>query len=427
MKIVNYKFLLLLSLLIFSVSCDKRAQSKWFFDSIFKWESATFTVKDFSFSGKINSNERGIYFKEITTSGKDTENFMAQATYKHNVNGFEATVLDYQLMPGCNFKRIDDSIFSGFKFQFSMNSFTGSAKPTTYSINIGYKWGSATLGSVDPVAIINNLKKMCTDRQTALEKARIEAKKEEERRRIEAETLKKQQELQAAEEKRKAEEAARKAEEQKKIEEQKAKIAAAEAAKKEAEKKAEEERLKKLQEEQKAAEEKRIKEEEARKAEEAKKLEEAKKEEERKKKAAEEAAAKAKLEEEAKKEAASKQNLEILNTIVVKYNCGYGKAIYITGEDPSLGSWNTATKLRVANANEWQYSSTNLKDGMAFKTIIYNWVQGNTINLKEIPNNLLGWENKQGKEGNKVTKFTDNVMVHTPAYGNRKRRSNLKK
>ena len=164
-KICLLFFTILYSITISQSNKILRTKTKWLFDSFFKWESATFTVLsdtakgEYSFSGKINSNERGVYFKDITVNAKDTINFMEDATYKHVIEKVESTVLDYELMIGCSFIRDDDSVFSGFKFTFGMRNFQkDNYKQVSYRIQIGYKWGSSSLGSVDPVKIISSLK-----------------------------------------------------------------------------------------------------------------------------------------------------------------------------------------------------------------------------------------------------------------------------
>ena len=132
------------------------------------------------------------------------------------MNNIESIVLDYELMSSCKFTRVDDSIFSGFKFTFEMRNFHNekSAK-INYKILVSYKWGSSKLGSVDPVGIITGLTKSCEARIAVVEKQRIGARRAEEKSRIEAETLKIQQEQQKAEEQRKKEEESRKEEEKK--------------------------------------------------------------------------------------------------------------------------------------------------------------------------------------------------------------------
>ena len=102
------------------------------------------------------------------------------------------------------------------------------------------------------------------------------------------------------------------------------------------------------------------------------------------------------------------------------YNTGNGKALYLTGEDQATGKWDTAFKMNVVNAGVWQFKSTEFKEGMKFKVIIYNWIDGTSFQIKTIPEQNLKWENTPGKEGNKSMKFVDNVMEHKPAFNRRK-------
>lgn len=167
----------------------------------------------------------------------------------------------------------------------------------------------------------------------------------------------------------------------------------------------------------------RKREEDAKKAEDAKRLEEAKKEEEKRKQEA--VSQQAKLDEKAKFDSHEKKNLGIENTIKILFNSGYGKALYITGEDAKLGNWQIAYKLNVISAGEWHYKSSNFAEGMSFKIIIYNWVNAETINIASIPAKFLQWENKQGKEGNKIMKFLENVMNHSPGFIRRRSKTRL--
>jgi hypothetical protein len=281
-------------------------------------------------------------------------------------------------MTGCNFK--EQSVFFGYKFDFTMRNF-GNYKVRNFKVSIQFKWGAGFLGSKDPRKIISDLALQCKKRQEDLLKQKIAEEMEKERKRIKGEEM------------RKAEEAIKKKAEAEAATKQKAALDAAQ---------------------------KRAEEEVARK----------KAEDEAKKKAEEEITkqeAAAILKEKETKDAQKtdqkeKEFLEISNMIKAKYNVGFGNALYITGEDPILGSWNKAFKMNPIKADEWVFKSSKIKDGMKFKTIIYNWVNEDNINVEALKSsNQLRWENNQGSEGNKSFLFAENLMVYTPGFNRRRR------
>ena len=103
-------------------------------------------------------------------------------------------------------------------------------------------------------------------------------------------------------------------------------------------------------------------------------------------------------------------------TLVVYYNTGYGRALYISGLPYSLGNWNTAFKLRNIGPSEWHYTAC-LHDGMRFKIIRWKWTNGDRINVKG--KRSLVWENPQTWRGDKFMKFFNNRMTHRPNFPNR--------
>jgi hypothetical protein len=77
--------------------------------------------------------------------------------------------------------------------------------------------------------------------------------------------------------------------------------------------------------------------------------------------------------------------------------------------------------MNPIKADEWIFKSSKIKDGMKFKTIIYNWVNEESISLDTLKSsNQLRWENKQGSEGNKLFVFVENVMVYSPGFNRRR-------
>lgn len=283
--------------------------------------------------------------------------------------------------------------------------------------------------------------------QAQKQKEEDERKKEEERKKKEADD---------AERKRKEEEKARQEreeEERKKLEEERIKAAkdADEKSRLEEEKrvqdearakqKLEEERARqeeeRKQKEQEKKEQERIEAERKQKEEDSKKEveERARKEEEEKKKSEEEA--KKKLEEEVmkqkvkeeevvskaveEKETNEKKFFENYNALEVNFDCGFGKAIFITGQDQKLGNWQVAYRLTPVQKNLWVYKNGNLlKDGTIFKTLIARWDEGESFKMTDAA--LYGrpvfWENPSGEKGNKIMKFDEYLMKHKPNYQN---------
>ena len=128
---------------------------------------------------------------------------------------------------------------------------------------------------------------------------------------------------------------------------------------------------------------------------------------------------------EPKNDIKEKDNLAVeINRIRVTFDCGFGNALYITGQDPSLGNWNFGYKLTSIKSNEWLYQSGSLKDGMEYKIVIYKWIEEDSFSIAEVKKqnaNLIKWENdKQGAAGNKITYFKENEMKHTPLFVRRK-------
>ena len=425
MKIIANIFIFLI---LINTITNFRSNRRRLFDSIFKWESATVTVNSsasktpFIFQANINSDREGIFFKNLKILGSDSLQFIDTATYK-NVDT-EMTVIDFCLMKTCKFIK-NSGFLSGLAISFEMTNFAkeGSSDKQNFNVEFSYKLGSSTFGSVDGDKIVKELVSNCNARQKQIKDEIAKRKEEEKKRQIEAEILKKKQEILEQENKRKAEEEAKKLEDQKKLEEEKKK---AEAAKAE-EKKVAEEAVKKLQEQIKQQEEERKKNEERKKEEEAKIQEELKKEEEKKLKELEEK--KNELIKQAEAESLEKKNLQILNTIKVPLNSGFGLAYYISGDDQTLGNWKTGYKLTNLGPSEWQFKSPNIKNDMIFKIILYNWVDGDTIDIASINKKDLKWESPQGKEGNKIMKFTENSMEHSPTFSKKlkKRKSKFLK
>lgn len=108
-------------------------------------------------------------------------------------------------------------------------------------------------------------------------------------------------------------------------------------------------------------------------------------------------------------------------SIYVNYDCGFGNALYITGESEYLGSWQKAYKLSVASdcGKLWAFKgfkSIQLKSGIEFKILIYKWVDEDNIVINNIDKNKIFWERPSGAKGNKLTIFTNSEMYHYPLF-----------
>jgi hypothetical protein len=105
-------------------------------------------------------------------------------------------------------------------------------------------------------------------------------------------------------------------------------------------------------------------------------------------------------------------------SIYVNYDCGFGNALYITGESEDLGSWQKAFKLSVASdcGGLWAFKSIQLKSGVEFKIFIFKWIDGETIEISNLDRNKIIWERPSGAKGNKLTRFTNFEMYHYPLF-----------
>lgn len=63
----------------------------------------------------------------------------------------------------------------------------------------------------------------------------------------------------------------------------------------------------------------------------------------------------------------------------VKYDVGYGNALYITGDQPNLGLWKTAFRLHNVNEDTWQQIDIKLKPGSYFKLLVAPYNKGERI------------------------------------------------
>jgi hypothetical protein len=108
----------------------------------------------------------------------------------------------------------------------------------------------------------------------------------------------------------------------------------------------------------------------------------------------------------------------LIYSIYVNYDCGFGNALYITGESEYLGSWQKAYKLSVASdcGKLWAFKSIQLKSGIEFKILIYKWVDEDNIVINNIDKNKIFWERPSGAKGNKLTIFTNSEMYHYPLF-----------
>jgi hypothetical protein len=105
-------------------------------------------------------------------------------------------------------------------------------------------------------------------------------------------------------------------------------------------------------------------------------------------------------------------------TILINYDCGFGNALYITGESDDLGNWCRALKLSVASdcGKLWAFKSLGQKEGVEFKTLIYKWVDEDHIELGSVDPRRIFWERPSGAIGNRVTKFENLDMIHLPKF-----------
>jgi len=371
----------------------KANRSKWFFDNYFKWGKATVKIETgsekLSVEGEIRFNERGLYFADV--GGPDLSK-LNKFSYGHNVEGKKSNVFDFQLVQGCKFD-FYDLTFGGKGLKFVVRDFNAQRSAVSHNFDVYLGFLAKLLGSFDTKKMAQDLAVACNERKEKIKKETLEALKEIEKKRIEAQKL---------EEERKAgEEAASK-------------------------KKAQEEATgKKKAEDESAANKKKAEEEEERKRKQA--------EEERKRIEKE-------LQEKYQKEIADKiskvtisspiastqidekKNIEIeIYRILINYDCGFGRAFYITGSTPDLGQWKKATKLDVKGKDLWAFQSSSVKDNVEFKVIIYNWIEGATLDLETTPKHLLRWEGKPGPEGNNKTKFVNFEMKYTPNFPKKKK------
>lgn len=66
----------------------------------------------------------------------------------------------------------------------------------------------------------------------------------------------------------------------------------------------------------------------------------------------------------------------------VHYDCGWGKALYITGATGYLGDWKTAYKLTPANGT-WTFRKY-LPRGLEYKIVVGPWVDGDSIDTTRV-------------------------------------------
>jgi hypothetical protein len=104
------------------------------------------------------------------------------------------------------------------------------------------------------------------------------------------------------------------------------------------------------------------------------------------------------------------------NKFLINYNCGYGNALYITGDHEELGNWNIGTKLMIKNDYEWTFETDKIESQIEFKIFISKWIDGNKINLHDLKCHEVNWERPSGPGGNKITNFVNNQMLHSPDF-----------
>jgi hypothetical protein len=331
-------------------------------------------------------------------------------SYGHNLEGKSSKVFDFQLFEGCVFQSYDSLLGEkGVKFKVrDFHKNTNTILNHEFELHLGFL--AKHLGSLDINSVSAELKKGCVERQDKvkqeiaatmllIEKKRLESLKfEEERKKAEAETAEKKKIVEEAAAKKKiVEEAAAKkkiveeAAAKKKIEEEaaaKKKIEAETAAKKKieeeaaAKKKIEAEIAAKKKIEEEAAAKKNIEHETTRKKAEEEESANNKEQESRAKSEELRKKIEAKLknylektiDDEAKKASLIKlTNMEVdekkfvaaeINRIIVNYDCGFGRAFYITGANDELGNWKKATKLEVKSKDVWVCKSEILKDNV---------------------------------------------------------------
>lgn len=92
-------------------------------------------------------------------------------------------------------------------------------------------------------------------------------------------------------------------------------------------------------------------------------------------------------------------------TIKANYDCGWGNALYITGQGELLGHWNTAYKLSPVSGG-WQYYDY-LSKNIEYKIILAPWTDDDSINL--YGNDNFSWETG-------ANRVLQNAAVYYPTY-----------
>lgn len=70
-------------------------------------------------------------------------------------------------------------------------------------------------------------------------------------------------------------------------------------------------------------------------------------------------------------------------TFMAYHDAGWGKALYLTGQDTCLGNWNTALKMNYQGNGTWSIH-LNVPRGVQYKIVKANWTDNATISTANV-------------------------------------------